>query len=341
VAGSLIALAQPLAGLAILVVAAVSASLDLLGSGHLLRRITPERATQNLVSPPTPATASGAQRIVRLVIVGHYDAPRGGLVRRRGLRRLAALAQGLGRGYLPGALAIIPLALLWLGGVAAARAAGVEARWLDVIQLLPTLVLLAALALLVDSGLSRVGPGAGDPASGAAVALALAAALDRSPPRHLAVELVLAGAGDGPSLGMRGFVRRRRRRYVPESTAVLHLSACGRGQPVWWTVDGPLASRRLHPRLTALCAQVAREHPSLGARPHRGHGSGAGWRARLAGWPALTIGSLGRDGLVPDAGRDTDTPERVDPRAMRDVLAFARELVDRLDADLGKRFARR
>lgn len=337
VVGALVALSSPLAGLVIVAIALASAALDQLGVAHVLRRLTPERATQNVVSGPTAATRSGAQRMVRLVIVGHYDAPRGGIVRRRGGRRAAALLQRATRGLLPGALGTIPLALLLLLAVAVARLAGVEARWLDAVQLVPTLTLLIALGGLMDVGLSQPGPGAGESASGAAVAMALAAALDRAPPHHLAVELVLAGAGAGPSLGMRSFVRRRTRRYAPESTAVLHVAACGHGRPAWWTVDGPFLPRRLHPRLAELCAEVAGERPDLGARPHRGHGSGAAWRARLAGWPAITIGCLDPDGLVPEVGRPTDTPDRLDARSMRAALELCRRVVERLDADLGRR----
>jgi hypothetical protein len=136
---------------------------------------------------------------------------------------------------------------------------------------------------------------------------------------------------------MRQFVRRRRRRYVPEATAVLHIAACGNGRPRWWTVDGPLLPRQLHPRLAELCAEVARGRPQLQAAPHRGHGSGAAWRARLAGWPAITVGCLDAQALVPRAGARADTPEQLDRRAMLDTLAFCRELVDRLDADLARR----
>lgn len=337
VVGALVSLGSPVVGLVVVAVAFVSSALDQLGLFHLLRRLTPERATQNIVSGPTAATRSGAQRMVRLVIVGHYDAPRGGIVRRRGVRRAAAILQRITRGYLPGALGVIPIALLCLVGVAIARMAGMEAQWLDGLQLAPTLALLVAVGALIDVGLSQPGPGAGDPASGAAVAIALAAALDRAPPHHLAVELVLAGAGAGPSLGMCAFVSRRRLRYAPESTAVLHVGACGRGRPSWWTVDGPFVSRRLHPRLATLCEEVSRDRPDLGARAHRGHGAGAAWRARIAGWPAITIGCLDSDDLVPDAGRATDTPDQLDAGSMRAALEFCRRVVERLDGDLGRR----
>src|SRR2546423_11169226 len=56
VAASLVATAQPAIGLGIALAAMVSAALDGLGGAQPVRRLTPARATQNLVSPPTAAT---------------------------------------------------------------------------------------------------------------------------------------------------------------------------------------------------------------------------------------------------------------------------------------------
>lgn len=337
VAAALVAVSRPIIGLVAGALVLLSSALDLLGAGHLLRRLTPERATQNLVSSPPASPAREAPPTVRLVIVAHYDAPRGGLVRRPAARRLAAGLQRAARGRLPGALGFGTVVMALLVGVAVVRVAGGQAPALDIVTLAASLWLLGLLALVVDSGLADPGPGANEPASGAAIAVALAHALHRAPPRHLAVELVLAGAGCGPALGMRAFVRARRRRYAPESTAVLHIAGCGRGRPAWWTVDGPLLSRRLHPALREHCAAVARRHPELGARPHRGHGAGAAWRARLAGWPAITVGCLDGQGLAAGLGRAGDDAASLDPGAMDGALRFCRAVVDELDAELGRR----
>jgi len=336
VAGSVVAVYAPAVGLGILVAVLVSCVLDLIGRAHLLRRATPQRATQNVVSPPPPA-GGGAERVVRLVVSARYDAPRSGLVYREAVRRLGARAQRAAGGRLPGALGWIALALIALAAIAAARLAGLEPGWLGVVQLVPSAFLLLVVAAMVDIGLSETVPGAVEPASAAGVALALAGELDRHPPRRLGVEVVLAGAGDGPSLGMRGFVRGRRRRYRPEATVVLHLEPCGRGRPHWWTVDGPLVPHRLHPRLRELCEAVADEERHLRACPHRGHGLTGALRARLARWPAVAVGCLDDDEIVPGARQPGDRPGGVDPRAMESALEFCLALVERLDEDLGRR----
>ncbi|HVE67686.1 MAG TPA: M28 family peptidase [Solirubrobacteraceae bacterium] len=334
VAGSVVAVTRPAVGLGLALAALVSWVLDGLGVVHLGRRLTPARATQNLVSPPTAATRSGRQRIVRLVITAAYDAGRGGLLRRETVRRAVARVRQLTGGRLPGTGTFLAAALAAVAGLAGLRLAGVEGTWVGAVQLVPTVGLMAALALAVDTALSRTAPGAGDPASGAAVAIALAGALDRDPPRHLGVELVLAGAGQGPSLGMREFVRARRRRWRPEATAVLHVAACGRGRPRWWTADGPVVPQRLHPTMAGLAAEIAEDH---GARPHRGRGATGAWRARRAGWPAIAVGCLTDEAWPPDANTARDTADRVEPAAMRDALAFALALVRALDEDLAER----
>ena len=335
VTASLVSVASAPAGLAVAGAALLSLALDGLGLVHLVRRVTPERATQNVVSPPTAATASGRERIVRLVICAHYDAPRSGLVFREGVRRAVASAQGAAGGRLPGPLAWLALALALVAAAAGARLGGAGGTGLDVLQLLPTLGLLAALALFVDVALSSPVPGAAEPASGAAVAIALARALDLAPPRRLAVELVLAGAGDGPSLGMRQFVRARRGRWRPEATAVLQVGACARGTPRWWVSDGPLVPLRLHTRLVALAGEVAAEERHLQAAPRRGRGPGAAWRARVAGWPAIAVGCREDPAWPRGARQSTDLPERLDPAAMRASLELGLALVAALDEDLG------
>lgn len=336
VAGSVVAVTRPAIGLGLALAALVSWVLDGLGIVHLGRRLTPARATQNLVSPPTAATRSGRQRIVRLVIAASYDAGRGGLARREAARRLVARARGLTGGRLPGAGTFVAAGLAAVAALAGLRLAGIEGTWVGAVQLVPTVGLMAALALAVDTALARTVPGAGDPASGAAVAIALAGALDRDPPRHLGVELVLAGAGEGPSLGMREFVRARRGRWRPEATAVLHVAACGRGRPRWWTSDGPVVPQRLHPTLAGLAADVAADHD---ARPHRGRGATGAWRARRAGWPAIAVGCLADDAWPPDSHTARDTADRVDPAAMRAALEFSLDLVRELDEDLATRVA--
>src|SRR4051794_32231914 len=118
VAASVVSASEPAVGLGLAAVALVSWCLDELGWAHLGRRLTPARATQNLISPPTAATASGRQRIVRLVITAAYDAPRTGIVRREPVRRMVGRLRDLTGGRLPGAAALVALCLAAVAGLA-------------------------------------------------------------------------------------------------------------------------------------------------------------------------------------------------------------------------------
>ena len=133
-----------------------------------------------------------------------YDAGRTGLAYRP---RLRAVTDRLPRPYL---LALGMLALL-LVLVAVRAVDATPPPWLGIAQVVPTALAALGAAALLDIALSRVGPAANDNATGAAAALALAAALQREPPEHVAVEVVLAGAGEGPALGLKAYVRARRR----------------------------------------------------------------------------------------------------------------------------------
>jgi hypothetical protein len=208
---------------------------------------------------------------------------------------------------------------------------------LDVLQLVPTVALLLAFALLLDLGMSRFGPGAGDNGSGIAAATALARALDAAPPRHLTVDLVLQGAGDGEGTGLRRYLHSRTGARSAADTVVLGFAACGAGHPHWWLSDGALVPRRYLRALRSMCAEITREEPQLGARPHRGRGHAPALFARWRRLPAISLGCLDRRGLVPRSHQLSDTAEAVQPDAVDEVVELGLRLVDRLDSSLAAR----
>ena len=332
VAGSVLVVASPIAGLVVLGPTLVSLWLDLAGRGPGLRLLMRRRATQN-VRAPAPARAR-ATSPVRLVVTAHYDAGRSGLIYRDGVQRAAGRAF---RGHAPSPVTILLGAVATLTLVAALQVAVGAHTPLRVVQFAASVVILFALALLLDIALSGTVPGANADATAVAVALALTEALDRDPPAHLEVDLVLAGAGEGPALGMRAEVRRMRRRVRREDAVVLELRPCGRGRPRYWTRDGLGLPLRLHPRMIELAGEVADAERHLGAEPHRGAACSGAYVARAARYPAMAIGCLDSDGLAPGSHQHTDVPESLDPGAMTAALELCLGLVDRLDADVGRR----
>jgi hypothetical protein len=338
-AGSLLLVSDPVAGGALVLIALASILADAATGRSLGRRLTPERASQNVVSrPPAPEPGDpvgpAADRRVRLIVTANYDAGRTGLVYRERWRAALARCRRLAAGgrLTPGWRGWLVLALVALLAVAGARGAGAAGTPIGIVQLVPTVALVLALALLLELALSEFGPAAGDNAAGAAVAVAVVRALDAAPPRNLDVELVLQGAGDGEMIGLSRHLRTRRRELSWSNTVVLGIGPCGAGAPRWWVSDGALLPLRYHARL----CELARCAPALHALPHRGRGAGPALPARRAGLPALTIGCLDERGIAPRSHQPDDTAGMLDRTATDALLEFALVLVDAIDADLAR-----
>ena len=246
---------------------------------------------------------------MRLVVVAAYDAAQRGLVFRPGVRRWDAAMRGATRGWWPPPLLWMALALALLTATTAVRAAGYDPSWLSIVQLVPTVALLVAIALLADVSLSDPSPDASG-ASAVAVALNLVQALDEQPLARVDVELVLAGAGDGPALGAGAYVRKRRRRWDAARLAFLEIRPCSGGRPAFWVTDGPLVPLRLHPRLSRSSAAPIRRRPASAAAtppPPTVPARHAGRRSRWARW---TSAASPRTGGQPTTSRGRSTPRR-------------------------------
>jgi hypothetical protein len=347
IGGSLLVVAHARLGGALLLVALISVLGDRLTGHSIGRRLTPERASQNVVSPPPgrPPSPNGGQADdgqadpmksrTRLIVTANYDAGRMGLVYRDGLRAVSAgLKRIAGNGRLtPGWMGWLVIELLWLLAVAVLRAGGSGGTALGVIQLVPTAALVIELGALLELSLAPFGPAAGDNASGTAVALALVRALDVAPPRHLGVELVLQGAGENGMVGLRHHLRATADRR-PAATIVLGIGPCGAGYPCWWISDGSLVPLRYSARLRRLAARTGGSGGQVGTTAHRGRGSSPALPARARGVPALTIGCVDPHGLVPRSHQAGDVAAALEPGALDALLQYALMLVDAFDADV-------
>ena len=324
-AGSLLSVSHPTLGAALLTVALLSIVADALSGVSPGRRLTPERASQNVIRKPD----DGAEiKPATLIVTANYDAGRAALAYRDPLRRAAAWLRRLAGPLALGWLAWLSLAIVWLLAVAVIRVIEHHpGHILGVIQLAPSIALVLALALLLEAAGAGYGPAAGDNASGAAVAIALVRALDAAPPRNLAVELVLQGAGEGQEIGIRRYLRLHRKELRPENAIIIGISAAGAGRPHWWRSDGRLVPLGYAPRLRALCAKT-------GAGGHRGRGATPALPARAVGLPAIAIGCLDGRGLAPRSHQRADTPEGIDETALDGALHLGLRLVASIDAAL-------
>jgi hypothetical protein len=315
VAASVLSVSVPVAGAALALAAALLTFLD---AGMLVsttRRLLGRRASQNVVS------WGGHGKPGAIVLAAHYDAGRGGLVHSdRTARRRATLA-GLIRRPIGG---LQPLLWAELGVLACAvlRVAGIGGTPLSVVQFVPTLGLIVAVALLVDVALAGTRAGENDNVSGTVVVLRLAERLDGADaPEHFDVHVLFTGAQKAGAAGMRDFLKRH---GLPRDTsALINVDQVGSGDVRYARREGALVTLRAHPQLVSLCDELAEDGD---AAPIVSRSASDASAATAAGLPAITITC--RDRLDYASGR-------VDELALERAEAFCVELVRRLDADVG------
>lgn len=320
IAGSLLSVAEPRAGLALLAATLACVAAELSGLRmRPLRLLTPRRATQNVLSPPR--AGDGRVPAFTLTVVAGCDAP----TRARGLARaLRAVANGLwpsGRAWLGATLLVLVI-------TAGLHSLGEDSRAVEAVQLAATLALLVALLGLVEAAFAPPGDGA-EQAGAVAAAVALAGALDAVRTRRLGVEVLIAGASSAGQAGVERWVRRSLRKRRAERTAVLAIAACGPGPPAWRRSDGPLLRLRAHPKLLELCHRVAREEPGLATHVLPGRAMSAALPPRRAGRPSVCVECDPRAA----GGKDRPPPGAGGPEAM---LEFCLALVGALDDELAR-----
>jgi hypothetical protein len=337
--GSLVSIYSPRVGAALLLATLLSLIADALLGVSPGRRLTWERASQNVIAIMRTEDQQLAGP-VRLIVTANYDAGRTGLVYRGPLRTASARLRRLTGGMAPGWLGWLAIATAWLLAIAILRLEGDHARVLGIVQLPPTVALVLAVALLLELAAAAYAPAAGDNGSGTAVAVALVRALDAAPPRNLAVELVLQGAGEGGGIGLRRYLRARRGRLRAANTVVLGIAACSVGRPRWWLSDGALLPLRYSARLRDLCVGISRHEPQLGLAAHRGRGATPALPARAARLPAIAIGCLDGRELVPRSHQPSDRTETLDPAAVDAAVELGLILVDAIDAFVARTYSR-
>jgi len=334
--GSLITVTQPVVGFALVLLAATSLYLDLNARFYLLRSLFFRRASQNVVSPGGRPDAPA-----RLVLCASLDAPRTGFLNGRFCARVfARLTKLTGLPWSP--TRVIFWSLAFLVPVTAAQAAGLESDGLSLLQVIPTLLLLVGAFGYLDVGTSRLSPGANENASGVATVLSAARELDREAPAALDVWVVLVGASDPLSQGMRGFARAHRE-LDRERTLFVCVDSVGAGEVRYLSAEGPAAAFPADRRLLELCDAIAEADRAAGdelrAAP-LAHGFATDAHVlRIAKRRAIGITCLEPDELVPrNARTGSDLPQSIDPLGPESAERFCIELARALDRDAVRRF---
>jgi len=329
VAASLLSVAVPVAGLGLAAIALFALIGDLTTLFRAGRRIFYRRASQNVVSPGSRPDAPAT-----LVLTAHYDAAKTGFVFSPGRARRAAR---LHERFRIGPFSAVFASFLLLVATLIARAAGIDAFWLSIVQLIPTAALLVTIVLLLDIALSKTVPGANDNATGVATAISLADELVGSL-EHLDVWVVLTGAEEALMEGMVAFMRAHHSDFDRASTYFVNLDSLGIGEPRYALDEGFVIPFGYDERLISICEAIAEadEAGRFNARPARIRFGTDALPARLRGFSATTISCTDADGYIPGYHTPADVPDRLDDAALERAHAFAAEVIGLLDRDLGR-----
>jgi len=328
--GSLLSPSHPTVGAILLAIALAAILMDEVTGISPGRRLTPERASQNVVATVRQPGSDEIGR-TRLIVTANYDAGRTALVYRDALRRPAAALRRLAGPLALGWLAWLSVAIAWLLALAIIRMATHHASTaLGVVQLPPTVALVLGLAFLLEAAGAGFGPGASHNASGVAVAIELAHLIVAAPPANLDLELVLSGAGAGGEIGLHRYLKARRRTLKRSDTIVLGVGPCGGGSVHYWVSDGRLIPLR-YARSLQPPASTGESHA---AQPVRTRGSAPAFAARARGLTAVATGCLDGHGLPPRSHQHADVPKSVDEAALDHTLDYVQLVVNQLDASL-------
>jgi hypothetical protein len=337
-AGSLVGIAQPAIGFGLVLFAATSMYLDLNTRFYLLRRLFFRRASQNVVSPGANPGAP-----LRVILVAHYDAARSGYVFGE---RGATAARRVSERW---RLLLGPWRLIFWGAmvpllpILGLRMAELDAQWLSIIQVIPTVLLILAGFLLIDIALSRIVPGAYDNASGVAGVLSVAAELEADPAPNLDVWVVLTGAEECLDEGFRNWVLAHRGELDRERTVIVNVDSLSYGSIHYEVSEGPVISQAMDPELVELCEALAQagatEPGGALARPLRSPVTTDAIASAIRRLRTIAITGLDEGVPPPWYHAHTDTPDRVNAASLTRATEFVTSLLRLLDRDAGRRAA--
>ena len=298
------------AALSVLVIA--SEVLELGMRANPLRALIPHGESQNVHAAIPPRGVHERD----LILVGHVDTQRTPLVFRspRWVKAYQVFTTVAFGGFVWQALYYTLAAVFgwpWLAGIPGAVCAA----------------LLAALCIEAESRAFTAG--ANDNASGVGMVLALARRLTREPLEHTRVLAVVTGCEEVQHYGMADFYRRHRAELKDPRAVVFEMLGCA--GPSWLVKEGIIVPFRCDPALRQVLELLSERNPAWRAYPVSISGGNTEMAdAVRAGVPAIGIGGMTRDGILPWWHQRQDTYDKMDPdlmeRAWDMTLALAREL---------------
>jgi hypothetical protein len=298
--------------------ATACAVLELLRRDNPLRWFLPVEPSQNVVGV-TPAANGEPKR--RVAVLAHVDTHRTPLFWRTPTTYLVY------RGIMIASL--ISLAVLNVIFLVSVFVPGLN---LHPISLIPAAVVLVAFAMVTQAHFTPFTAGANDNASGVGVLLALAEKLKSEPLANTEVWWVATGCEEVGAYGSDDFIRQHGEQFR-EGAVISVDNVAGRGTHLAYIQsEGILKPVSFPAAMLTLAEQIAKEQPTLGARPLATLSAYTDATPALEqNIPALSFISVTESGWLPNWHNPNDVFAEVDAEAVDRAEQFIWAVLQRLD----------
>ena len=297
-----------------------------------LSHLLPTRPSRNVVAR---VAAVGAP-VKRIVVLGHYDTQRTGLIWNEGI--LSRIAPLLARSPGPSKSPLfLPMVAMFAVPIAAtfalfAPGSGVAApvAWAAIV------VLSIATILLADWAAGPFVPGASDNATGSAAVLSVVESWKAEPVADVELVALLTGCEESGLYGSAAFVRAHAQAARELPTLFANLDGFGYGRPRYLGREHSLAGvPATYPAdMIAACAATAQELQLIDAGPRSLPVQSDAYPLLRGGIPGVSILSFEDNGHLPNYHQLTDTSDRLDFDVAWSGVRFAEAIVRRLAADV-------
>jgi hypothetical protein len=327
--GAAIVWTWPIVSLALGLPALVSMFLENGPRIRVLSRLLPSSPSRNVVARIAPGQGAPEKRIV---VLGHYDTQRTGLMWKEGITSRVAPLLARSPGPMKSPL-FLPMVAMVVEPVAAVLALLGAGHGVVTALAVAALVILAVTAFLLgDWAMGAFVPGASDNATGTAAVLTVVESwLARPVPR---VELVAlhTGCEESGLYGASAFLRDHARELSELPTVFVNLDSFGYGRPRYLGREHSLAGvPATYPAaILEVCAATADEFGLEGAGPRTLQVVSDAYPLLRAGLVGASILSFQDDGHMPNYHQLTDTSDRLDFDVAWEAVRFAEALVRRL-----------
>jgi len=301
---------------ALLTVAVIVSELQELGfRSNLLRALVPKAESQNVFAIIPPKSGHARD----LVLVGHVDTQRTPLV-----FRTPAWVKVYDKFTMVSFIAYLWQAL----DFALAMIFTLPWAWLASV---PTAVCAALLAAMcIEAECTPFTAGANDNASAVGLVLTLARRLAKRPLERTRVFAVVTGCEEVQHYGMIDFYRRHRSELKAPRAIVFELVGCA--GPSWLVREGIVVPFRSDPQLRRAAERLAAEHPEWNAYAS----SVSGGNTEMADAvrfkvPAIALGGMTRDGVLPYWHQRQDTFDKMNPEVMARAWEMTLALIQEID----------